>query len=148
MGLFLSIYENHLDAKGRVSVPAAFRAAVADDCFAGVVLYRSFTNNCIEGLSMARMTAMAAATDKIGVFDDTLDDLTAMLFADARPLNFDSTGRIIIPGDLLRHADIDDAVMFVGRGNGFQIWNPTAFRMAQEKSLANLRKSRPNLVLG
>lgn len=96
---------------------------------------------------MSRMEQMAAATDKMGVFDSELDDLSAMLFADARPLAFDVTGRIIIPADLLRHAGITDTAVFVGRGNSFQIWNPDAFRIAQEKSMSNLRTSRPNLKI-
>ena len=85
MSLFLSSYENRLDTKGRISVPASFRASLAGENFSGVVLYRSFTNNCIEGLSMSRMEQMATAADKMGVFDSELDDLSAMLFADARP---------------------------------------------------------------
>ncbi len=148
MSLFLSSYENRLDTKGRISVPASFRASVSKEDFAGVVLFRSFTNNCIEGMTMSRMQQMASATDKIGVFDSDLDDLTALLFADARPLSFDVTGRIVIPSDLLVHANITDTAVFVGRGNGFQIWNPDAFRAAQEKSLQNLRKARPNLKIG
>ncbi len=148
MSLFLSSYENRLDTKGRVSVPATFRASVSNEKFAGVVLYRSFTHNCIEGLTMSRMEAMAAAADKMGVFDAELDDLTAMLFADARQLAFDVTGRVVVPADLLKHAGITDTAVFVGRGNSFQIWNPDAFRAAQEKSLANLRASRPNLKIG
>ena len=96
---------------------------------------------------MSRMQKMAAATDKMGVFEDSLDDLSAMLFADARPLTFDVTGRIIIPADLLKHANITDTAVFVGRGNGFQIWEPGAFRTHQEKALGKLRKSRPNLII-
>ena len=147
MSLFLSSYENRLDAKGRISVPAVFRASLNNDKFAGVVLYRSFTHKCIEGLSMSRMEQLAAATDKMGVFDGGLDDLSAMLFADARPLQFDVTGRIVIPDDLLKHAEIHDTALFVGRGNSFQIWNPDAFRAVQEKSLENLRAARPNLII-
>ena len=148
MSLFLSSYENRLDTKGRVSVPASFRASVGNDKFAGVVLFRSFTHNCIEGMTMSRMEQMAAATDKMDVFDSKLDDLTAMLFADARQLAFDVTGRIVIPADMLAHAGITDSAIFVGRGNSFQIWNPEAFRAAQEKSLNNLRAARPNLKIG
>ena len=147
MSLFLSSYENHLDAKGRISVPAVFRASLNNDKFAGVVLYRSFTHKCIEGLSMSRMEQLAVATDKMGIFDDTLDDLSAMLFADARPLQFDVTGRIVIPDDLLKHAGIRDTALFVGRGNSFQIWNPDEFRKIQEKSLENLRATRPNVII-
>ena len=97
---------------------------------------------------MSRMEQMAAATDKMGVFDDALDDLSAMLFADARQLAFDVTGRIVIPADLLQPAGITDRAVFVCRGNSFQIWNPDAFRAVQEKSLKNLRATRPNLKLG
>ena len=147
MSLFLSSFENRIDAKGRISVPASFRASLNNDNFGGVVLYRSFTNKCIEGLSMSRMEQLAAATDKMGVFDNTLDNLSAMLFADARPLQFDVTGRIVIPNDLLKHAGIKDKALFVGRGNSFQIWNPDEFHKVQDKSLENLRASRPNLII-
>ena len=148
MSLFLSSYENRLDTKGRVSVPASFRASISNEKFAGVVLFRSFTHNCIEGMPMSRMEQMAAATDKMGVFDSDLDDLTAMLFADARELAFDVTGRIVIPADMLKHAGITGTAVFVGSVNSFQIWAPAAFRAAQEQALKNLRNARPNLKIG
>ncbi|MCL2629551.1 MAG: division/cell wall cluster transcriptional repressor MraZ [Alphaproteobacteria bacterium] len=147
MALFLSSFTNHIDAKGRISVPATFRTAVGGDPFAGIVLFRSFTSNCIEGFSMQRMEKMAAATDQLGAFDKTQDDLTAMLFADARPLQFDVSGRVVIPEDLLKHAGISDDAVFVGRGNSFQIWNPAEFAKAQNESLARLQKTHPTLKL-
>lgn len=96
---------------------------------------------------MSRMEKLANATDKMGVFDSALDDLTAMLFADARPLYFDVTGRIVIPDELLKHACIKDTAIFVGRGTSFQIWNPDAFHAAQEKALSHLRATRPDLKI-
>ncbi len=96
---------------------------------------------------MSRMDKMAQATDKLNIFDEKLNDLTAMLFADARQLAFDSTGRIIIPTDLLKHANITDTAMFVGRGNGFQIWNPTEFQKAQAAAMTRLRALRPDLKI-
>ena len=147
MGLFLSCYENRLDTKGRISVPAAFRSSLTGENFSGVVLYRSFTNNCIEGLSMSRMEKIANAADKIGIFDGELDNISALVFADARPLAFDVTGRIIIPSDLLKHANIGDTALFVGRGNSFQIWNPSDFEKVQQDSLNRLRKIRPEIKI-
>ena len=82
MGLFLSCYENRLDTKGRISVPAAFRSSLNNENFTGVVLYRSFTHNCIEGLPMSRMEKIANATDKMGIFDGDLDDISALVFAE------------------------------------------------------------------
>ncbi len=64
---------------------------------------------------MRRMEQLAAATDKMGVFDGALDDLSAMLFADARPLTFDVTGRIVIPQELLKHYVITETDNLDGR---------------------------------
>ena len=147
MGLFLSSFTNRLDAKGRLSVPSAFRAAVGGEAFAGVVLFRSFTGKCIEGMPMSRMESIADATEKMDMFDAKLDELTAMLFADARQLAFDVTGRIVVPKDLLDHAGIATDAVFVGRGRGFQIWEPSAFKKIQSESLAKLQKDKPTLTL-
>lgn len=96
---------------------------------------------------MSRMEKMAGATDQMDMFDDKLDDLSALVFADARPLPFDVTGRIVIPSDLLKHANITDTALFVGRGNSFQIWNPSDFERVQQSSLNNLKKIRPTLKI-
>ena len=147
MSLFLSSFTNKLDAKGRVSVPSAFRTAAAAENFAGVVLFRSFTGACIEGMTMSRMEKMADATDQMDLFDEKMDELTAMLFADARQLAFDVTGRIVLPPDLLAHAGIKDEAVFVGRGKSFQIWEPAAFQKMQTESLSKLRTKKPTLSL-
>lgn len=147
MSLFLSSFTAKVDPKGRLSVPSTFRAATGGDAFAGVVLFRSFTGKCIEGMTMSRMERMADATDQMNVFDSKLDELTAMLFADARQLAFDVTGRIVMPSDLLEHAGIKDSVVFVGRGRGFQIWEPSAFQKIQSESLAKLQRDKPALTL-
>ena len=96
---------------------------------------------------MSRMERLADATDQMNVFDAKLDELTAMLFADARQLAFDVTGRIVVPRDLLEHAGIKDEAVFVGRGRGFQIWEPSAFQKMQSESLAKLQKDKPTLSL-
>ena len=117
MSLFLSSYENRVDTKGRVSVPAKFRTVVANDEFQGVVLYPSTTYNCIEGGSMSHMEKLAESGDICGD-----------LFANAQQMAFDVTGRIIITPELIKYACIKNCALFVGRGNSFQIWNPDNFR--------------------
>ena len=96
---------------------------------------------------MSRMEKIATATDQMGIFDGELDDVSALVFADARPLLFDVTGRIIIPNDLLKHANIAERALFVGRGNSFQIWNPTDFERVQKTSLNKLKQIRPSIKI-
>ena len=147
MSLFLSSFANKVDAKGRAAVPASFRAACSSDAFAGVVLFRSFTGKCIEGMTMSRMEALADALESGDIFDNKMDELTAMLFADARQLAFDVTGRIVIPADLLLHAGIDGDAVFVGRGKSFQIWAPAEFAKVQSEALGRLQTEKPSLFL-
>ena len=49
--MFLSTYENKLDKKGRVSVPASFRSHLSNLGYNGVICYPSF-NNLIHKLLM------------------------------------------------------------------------------------------------
>lgn len=132
MALFLSSHTNKVDTKGRVSVPAGFRATLADQSFQGVVLLPSTKFAALEGFGMDMMQEISDRLDRFDLFCDTQDDLAAAIFANATPLGFDDTGRIGIPKDLLAHAHITDTALFVGLGNKFQIWNPTAFAARRE----------------
>jgi len=147
MNLFLSSFTNKIDQKGRVSVPSSFRIAVAGEQFAGVVLFRSFTGKCIDGMPMSRMEKIADAADNGDIFDSKIDEMAALVFADARQLQFDITGRIVLPPDLMQHAGITDSALFVGRGKSFQIWEPGEFAKIQSQSLEKLKTERPSLVI-
>ena len=134
MALFLSSHTNKVDTKGRVSVPAAFRATLADQSFQGVVLLPSTKFSALEGFGMSMMQEISDRLDRFDLFSDTQDDLAAAIFAQATPLGFDDTGRIGIPRELLAHAGIGDTALFVGLGNKFQIWNPDAFAARREQA--------------
>ena len=60
MALFLSRYDNKVDKKGRVSVPAPYRAALASQNFAGIVAYPSPVSDAVECCGMDRMERLAA----------------------------------------------------------------------------------------
>ena len=60
--MFLSTYENKLDKKGRVSVPASFRSHISNLGYNGVICYPSFNNQSIEACSQDRI-------EKISYFD-------------------------------------------------------------------------------
>jgi MraZ protein len=147
MALFLSTYTNKLDKKGRVSVPALFRAALVHPDFNGVVVFRSPQHAALEAMDMGRMAMISATLDNFDLFSETRDDITAALFADACPLTFDAEGRILLPQALLAHAQITDQVTFAGRGPTFQIWNPEAFLAYQEQARARLKTVMPALKL-
>jgi MraZ protein len=127
MALFLSKYLNKVDRKGRVSVPAQFRAQLAGQSFKGVVVYRSPKLRALDGFSMEQMEQLSARLNHFDLFSDDQDDLAATIFGGSVPLPFDGEGRITLPQDLAEFVGIDEQVAFVGLGAKFQIWEPAAY---------------------
>ena len=134
MSLFLSTFQNKVDTKGRISVPASFRTALVSESFRGIVLFRSYKFSAIEGCGLTRMQTLSDSMDALEQFSDEQDDLAATIFADAHQLPFDSEGRILLPPNLIEHAHLQEKAAFVGRGNTFQIWNPGDFQKHQLES--------------
>ncbi len=130
MALFLSTFVNKVDRKGRVSVPASFRAALA---------FRSFKLPCVEGSGIDRMEEMSGRVDQIGQFSEPHDNLS-VVFSDAQQLPFDGEGRIMLPQVLGEHAGIADHAAFVGQGRTFQIWEPERFKAHQAELRERARR--------
>lgn len=146
MGLFLSTTINRLDKKGRVSVPSSFRSVVAQDDFQGVVLFQSYTHECIEGLGMRALTDIQARIDThFDLFSDTHDDMATILFGESVPCGFDADGRITLPKPFIEFAGITDQVAFVGLGNKFQIWSPERLETRKAKARQSVKDQKITL---
>ena len=68
--MFLSIFENKLDKKGRVSVPASFRSYLSNLGYNGVVCFPSFNNQSIEAWSQDRIEKISNAIDSLNPFEE------------------------------------------------------------------------------
>jgi MraZ protein len=128
---FLGTHHNRLDAKGRVSVPAAFRAALrsrgeANGNGTHLVLRPSHQHPCIEAWPAAEFEALSEPLNRLDLFSQEHDDLAASLYADAFPVEADKEGRVVLPDSLVAFAGLSDAVVFMGLGRIFQIWEPAA----------------------
>ena len=134
--MFLSTYENKLDKKGRVSVPASFRSYLSNMGYNGIVCFPSFNNQSIEAWPQDRIEKISNAIDTLNPFEDKKDYFATSILSESINLQFDSEGRILITEKLLRHAKIKNSMLFVGQGKTFQIWEPTIF----EKFKVNARK--------
>jgi len=147
VALFLSTFVNRVDKKGRASVPATFRTTLAGQTFPGIIAYRSFTHACIEGCGMDFMERLSDGAQSLDAFSPEQDNLSALIFADARQLPWDPEGRIVLPEDILAHAGITESVAFVGKGQTFQIWEPEAYKAVEAEIRARALQSRPTLPL-
>ncbi len=127
MQLFLSQYYNNIDKKGRVSVPANYRAMLSHEGFDGMIIYPSIKHNCLEGSSINRLMHLSNLIDTLDPYSDERDAFETVVMAVFQQINFDSEGRVLLNNKLIDHAGIKDKVCFVGKGKVFEIWNPEKF---------------------
>lgn len=148
MPLFLSTFVNKIDGKGRVSVPASFRASLAREAYQGVVLFRSHAHPALEGFSFSSMQDIAGRLDHYDLFSGEQDDLATTIFGDSVQLPFDGDGRIILPEALVGYAALDGRASFVGLGQKFQIWNPSEFEARRNVARENVKSSQLTIPKG
>lgn len=148
MALFLSTFVNKIDKKGRVSVPASFRAALSGQSFTGIVAFPSFALAALEASGMDRFEQLASSVDELDPFSDQRDNLATAIFARTVQMPFDSEGRIMLTEPLLAHAGLDDQAAFVGQGRTFQIWSPSALDAHVKAATQQARDNRAGLKIG
>lgn len=127
MTVFLSSYINAVDKKGRVSVPASFRGEMAAHTRQTVVVYAAPEGRYLYGWAYDDFVNLAAKIQQLPALSPVRQRLARAILAAARPLNFDETGRISVPDNLLKMAGISENVLFAGEGEYFTLWDPTAF---------------------
>ena len=143
--LFMDTITNKVDAKGRVSLPSDYRAIVKE-LSTEIVCYRSLSAPCIEGCLEDSLDKLATEIENsTDFFSETQDNLTNLIFGDAKRFPFDSTGRVVLTEKLLQHAGITDSAVFVGKGRKFQIWNPENWAKEEARIRAEVLKNRPVL---
>ena len=146
MSVFLYQHRNKVDGKGRVSLPADFRAAVADSGFSGIYLNVAIDPHCIEGFGQQRLQDIIDMIDGMPDFVEEREEIENTYFAASQPLPFDSDGRIVLNKALREHAGIEDQAMFVGMGRHFQIWSPEAYEARKPDLYAAGRKHKGKLL--
>ncbi len=123
MAVFLSSFVNKVDKKGRVSVPASFRAVLGADA-QGIVVFRSLQHEALDGCSIAHLELLSESLEKLDLAPEMFELIETTIFGGSVQIPFDGEGRIVLPSSLAQAIGITDEVAFVGRRKTFQLWNP------------------------
>tara|TARA_B100000963_G_scaffold279666_1_gene248136 strand:+ start:267 stop:731 length:465 start_codon:yes stop_codon:yes gene_type:complete len=143
--MFLSSYENKLDKKGRISVPATFRSYLNSLGFNGFISYPSFNHPALEGCSQDRIEKLSNSIDSLNPFEEKRDYFATSVLSESENLLFDTEGRISLSEKLLEHAHIKNTALFVGLGKTFQIWEPKNFEKFKVFAKKKAFQNRSNL---
>lgn len=136
MERFLGRHPKRIDAKGRVSIPAAFRSVLARDGFEGLFCVRALWEPAVEAGGNALIAQIDAAVAAYDSFSPEHLQLAATLMGAGDTLTIDGEGRIVVPDWIREATGARDEIVFVGLGTKFQMWEPTAFAAFEAKARA------------
>jgi MraZ protein len=138
---FMGSHQNKLDGKGRVSIPAPFRAllrryagASGEEAACRMVLRRSHQLACVEAWPEAVFSHLLRQLDRVPMWSRGYDAMATAMFAEVTAVETDREGRIALPEPMASHAGIAGAVQFVGFGRHFRLWHPDAWAIEQQRA--------------
>ena len=145
MDRFVSHYMLRLDAKGRVSVPAPFRAVLTRDGFDGLYCYPALDRPALDAGGNALLTEIEALIADLPPHSEEREQFSRALYGTSETLKIDGEGRVQLTETLKAHAAIADTVSFVGLGHKFHIWEPGRFRAELAEATAKVRAFKQEL---
>src|SRR5438105_4355825 len=139
MNPFVSNFTLRLDAKGRVSIPAPFRAVLARDGFDGLYCYPTLAAPALDAGGNALLAEIESLIVRFAPYSEEREEVATSLYGTSEVLKLDGEGRVMLTEALKTHAGIMDAAAFVGLGHKFQIWEPGRFRAELAEATKKVR---------
>jgi MraZ protein len=145
MDRFVSHFTLRLDAKGRVSIPAQFRAVLARDGFDGLYCYPALDRPALDAGGNALLQEIENLIERYAPYSEEREQFSTTLYSTSEILKVDGEGRVVLTESLKSHAGIADAVAFAGQGHKFQIWEPGRFRAELAEATEKVRALKKQL---
>ncbi|NKB54875.1 MAG: division/cell wall cluster transcriptional repressor MraZ [Alphaproteobacteria bacterium] len=132
MALFIGTHENKIDRKGRVSLPADYRAELPTEDDRAIFIFPSLYIPALEACDKAQLELHSQRINALDQFSQEEAYFSAQILAEARKISIDGDGRIVLPAEFMTRANIDGKALFVGGGPKFHIWQPGAYAEHRE----------------
>lgn len=131
-----------VDAKGRVSIPAAFRRVLEENDPEWsdrqnpnlVLVYGGAKRKFLEGYTIAAMNEVDEKIEALPRGSSRRRQLERQFSGLAVNMQVDDTGRLVLSPKLREKVGIKDEAYFIASGDTFQIWQPEAYAEHAKKS--------------
>ncbi len=128
--MLIGEYSHNVDAKGRVFIPAKYRA----DLGSSFVVTKSADGSIRAHTAKSwerYVNAFSGATAE-------MNNLRRLICAGAVELEMDSQGRVMLPEALRKHAVITDKVQIIGMLDWVEFWNPEKYEAVTSNMTAEM----------
>ena len=127
-----------LDQKGRLAIPAKYRAHLLENNETQVVVTKDPQYPSLKIYPGSQWNKISSKLEALQTLDPIVRNLQWTILGNASVNDFDANGRmlILIPSDLRGYAEIEDQkkISLIGMGNKFEIWNVENWEIRQTGS--------------
>jgi MraZ protein len=129
----------NMDAKGRMAIPTRYRALLSEICQGELVITIDMKSTCLTLSPLPEWKNFEAKVAALPALDDLGEMLSRFVIGQAKDIQLDANGRILIPSELREYAEIDKKLILVGRTQRLEIWAENNWNAEREKSQQNYR---------
>ncbi len=127
--MFLGTFLHTLDSKNRLMIPSKFRNSLNNK----VVVNKGF-DGCLELRSEENFNVFASNLMTYSPNKSNSRVIVRQLLANASDVEFDNSGRILIPATLIKEANLSQEVTIIGLGNKIEIWNSASYEAFKKET--------------
>lgn len=119
----IGVYECKADAKGRIMLPSGLKKQLLPVLGDGFILKRSIFRKCLELYPMSEWNNLVAEVHKLNRFVKENLDFIRMFTSGLKPIELDTTGRLLVPKDLVEFSGVKNNVVVSSVINMVEIWD-------------------------
>ena len=125
--VYNSCYRHGVDEKRRVQIPAKWRPETDGTELTVILWPKHQAGACLRVLPPEKMAKLMADIDAMPNSDSNKVVLKRRIGSESAQVTLDKAGRICVPDEMARAADVKDEAMLVGLLDRFEIWNPARY---------------------
>jgi len=121
--VFRGINEISLDAKGRLAIPARYRDLLSTYCNGQLVATIDIQDTCLRIYPLPVWEDLETQLEKLPSTNPGVRRIQRLVLGYASDIEMDSSGRILLPPPLRKHAGLEKELVLVGQGKKLELWS-------------------------
>lgn len=138
--MFIGEYRHTIDDKGRIALPAKFRAKLSD----GVIITKGLDSSLVA-YTKEEWDSLASKISSLPYTQANARAFSRLMLAGASECDLDKQGRINIPSHLREFAKLKSNVVVVGVFNRIEVWDLSEWNVYRENTEKDSNEIAENL---
>jgi MraZ protein len=145
--VFRGVTALNLDTKGRMAIPTRHRERLRECCASQLVITVD-TDRCLLLYPAPEWAEIEAKLEALPSFNKAARTLQRLYIGHAHEVEMDGQGRILLPPELRKFANLDKRVALVGQGKKFELWDEETWNGKREVWLDEVNLDQIELPAG